>query len=169
MDRIRPIKDGAWRTLAAVRQRISPSQEEIRNQGRVVVRYVLDFDTRFERVPNGPSEQPQRKPDVRERFRVSGASSRCTGVRENRPNSWASAGRSADGETVRTGYVGGGRGTVVKPSLLQNQNLRITQVAVDVAWRILGVAAVSLSLAGGTRPGPHRRRLCRSHAQHCGL
>ena len=50
-------------------------------------------------VPNGPSEQPQRKPGVRERFRASGASPRCTAVREKRRDSWASAGRSAGGET----------------------------------------------------------------------
>jgi hypothetical protein len=37
-------------------------------------------------------------------------SSRCISVREERQNSCASAGQIADGETVRTGYVGGGRG-----------------------------------------------------------
>ena len=67
-------------------------------------------------VPNGRGEQPERKPGVRERFRASGRSSRCTAIHEKPPNSWAFQGRSADGETVRMGNVGGGRGTVVKPS-----------------------------------------------------
>jgi hypothetical protein len=67
-------------------------------------------------VPNGPSEHPQRKSAVRETFRASGASPRCTAVREKRPNSWAFQGGSADGETVCIGNVGGGRGTVNKPS-----------------------------------------------------
>ena len=39
-------------------------------------------------------------------------------IHEKRPSSWASAGRSADRETVRIGRVAGGRGTVVKSSLL---------------------------------------------------
>jgi hypothetical protein len=61
-------------------------------------------------VPNGPSEQPQRKPGMRERFRASEPSSRCTAVRQKWRNSWASAGRSADVETVRAGRIGGARG-----------------------------------------------------------
>jgi hypothetical protein len=35
-------------------------------------------------VPNGPSEWPQRKSGVRERFRASGPSPRCTAIREKR-------------------------------------------------------------------------------------
>jgi hypothetical protein len=58
-------------------------------------------------VPNGPSEQPRRKPGVRERFRASGASSRCTAVRQKRPNSWASAERSANRESVARRRLGG--------------------------------------------------------------
>jgi hypothetical protein len=61
-------------------------------------------------VPNGPSEQPRRKPGVREGFRASGASPRCTAIHKKRPNSWAFHGRSADGETVRIGSVGGREG-----------------------------------------------------------
>jgi hypothetical protein len=52
-------------------------------------------------------EKPQRKPDVRERFRASGASSRCTAARQKRLNSWASAGRPARIERVRSGGIGG--------------------------------------------------------------
>ena len=50
--------------------------------------------------PNGSSEQPQRRPGVRERFRAVSASSRCTAVREKRPDSWAFQRRSVRGETV---------------------------------------------------------------------
>src|SRR5690554_5366927 len=55
-------------------------------------------------------------PGIRERFRPSGPSSRCTAGREKWPKSYAFWRRSTDGETVRMGSVGGGRGTVVKPS-----------------------------------------------------
>jgi hypothetical protein len=40
-------------------------------------------------VPNSGGEQPRRKVGVRERFGASGSSSRCTAVREKRPNSSA--------------------------------------------------------------------------------
>jgi hypothetical protein len=49
----------------------------------------LIYRIQSEWVPNEPSERPQRKPGVRERFRASAVSSRCTAVREERPNSWA--------------------------------------------------------------------------------
>ena len=68
-------------------------------------------------VPNGPSEQPKRKPGVRERFRAPSVSPRCTAARQKRPNSWVFRGQLSGGETVRIGNVGGGRGTVVQPSL----------------------------------------------------
>ena len=68
----RPDDGARARAPAAVRQRISPSQEKIRTQCRAVGRYPLDVKRQFERVPNGPSEQPRRKPGVRERFRASG-------------------------------------------------------------------------------------------------
>jgi hypothetical protein len=67
-------------------------------------------------VPNGPSERPQRKRALESDSEPSSASPRCTAIHEKRQNSWAFQGRSADGETVRIGHVGGGRGTVVKPS-----------------------------------------------------
>ena len=41
------------------------------------------------RVPNGPSEQPWRKRDVRETFRASRARSRCTAVVGKWQDSWA--------------------------------------------------------------------------------
>ena len=53
---------------------------------------------------------------VREEFRASGASSEVNSRPPKRPNSWASAGRSADRETVTRRRLGGGRGTVVEPS-----------------------------------------------------
>jgi hypothetical protein len=57
--------------------------------------------------PNGPSEQPQRRPGVRERFRAASVSPRCTADREKRPNSWAFQGRSASRERVRSAGLGG--------------------------------------------------------------
>jgi hypothetical protein len=52
------------------------------------------------------------------RFRASGFSSRCTTVREKRPNSWAFWSRTAGKENVARRRLGGARGTVVQPSLL---------------------------------------------------
>jgi hypothetical protein len=69
-------------------------------------------------VPNGPSEQPQRRPGVRERFRPSNPSRRCTPGRQKWPISWAFRGRLLGRESVAQGRLGGGRGTVVEPSLL---------------------------------------------------
>ncbi len=57
-----------------------------------------------------------RSPVLREGFRACPPSARCTAAREKRPNSWAFWSRSADGESVRIGRLGGGRGTVVEPS-----------------------------------------------------
>ena len=71
---------------------------------------LLIWPAKSEWVPNGPSEQPQRKPGVRETFRASCSSSRCTAIREKRRGSWASSQRSADRETVRIGRLGGGSG-----------------------------------------------------------
>ena len=85
-------------------------ERKLKPRRGVEIRNFLIRREETEWVPNGPSEQPRRKPGVREGFRASGASPRCTAVREKRPNSWAFQGRSADGETVRIGRVGGGRG-----------------------------------------------------------
>jgi hypothetical protein len=63
---------------------------------------------KLEWVPNSRGEQPQRRPGVRERFRAASVSPRCTAARQKRPNSWASAGGPADGETVRIRGIGGG-------------------------------------------------------------
>jgi hypothetical protein len=71
----------------------------------------------FEWVPNGPSEHPQRKPGVRERFRASGTRARCTAFRKKWPNSLAFQGRTLGRESVAQGRLGGGRATVNKPSL----------------------------------------------------
>ena len=50
----RPEDGTRVRAPGAVRQRISPSQEEIRTQCRTVGRHLLDIERQFKRVPNGP-------------------------------------------------------------------------------------------------------------------
>ena len=58
-------------------------------------------------VPFRQGEQPQRKPAVRETFRAFPPSPRCTAVREKRPNSSASQGRSLGRESVTQRRLGG--------------------------------------------------------------
>ena len=62
------------------------------------------------RVPNGTSEQPQRKAPVRERFQAAGTSPRCTAVPQEWPNSCAFQGPASVRDTVARGRIGGGRG-----------------------------------------------------------
>jgi hypothetical protein len=50
-------------------------------------------------VPNGPSQQPQRKPPVREASRPQAKTPRSTAAGQEWRNSWASAPRSLSGET----------------------------------------------------------------------
>jgi putative restriction endonuclease len=92
-----------------------PAKRKFGTQRRAVVRYHLDIERQFEQVPNGPSEQPQRRPGVREGFRGGAGRARCTAVREKRRNFWAFQGRSTGGENVAPRRPGGGTGPPVEP------------------------------------------------------
>jgi hypothetical protein len=126
----------------------------------------LKNNSKSKRVPNDRGEQLERKPGTRERFRASCTSPRCTAVREKRPNSWAFQGRLADGETVRIGHVGGGKGTRVKHSLSCVQRLRITHHRTNF-WGTPdspGAAGAAVrGLQSGLRSGPRagRQHYCR--------
>jgi hypothetical protein len=67
-------------------------------------------------VPNGPSERRQRKPGIREGFRASGASPRCTAIHKKPPNSWLFRADQRTERLSRTGHVGGGKLTGCKHS-----------------------------------------------------
>jgi hypothetical protein len=94
-------------------------------------RMSLILSAKSEGVPNGRGEQPQRKPGVRERFRASFVSPRCTAIHEKRPNSWAFQRRSADGETVRIGRVGGESGIRTLGARCEFMRLRPTPQALS--------------------------------------
>ena len=96
-----------------------PSQSSNPGSWHSPANYLITLG-KSEWVPKEPSEPLQRKPGVRDSFEVSGASSRCTAVREKRLNSWAFQGRSSGGESVAPRHLGGGL------------------VLVGVAWKILG-------------------------------
>ena len=73
------------RAPAAVRQRMSPSQEKIRIIGWAVGHYPLDIKGQFERVPNGPSEQLRRRPGFE---RVFGSMRARCGAQPLAKNGW---------------------------------------------------------------------------------
>jgi hypothetical protein len=83
-------------------------------------------------VPNGRSEQPQRKPGVRESFRACGLGPRCTSVVQDRPNSRVFRGPLSDRETVRIGNVGGREDS--NSRYLIGPNRRVVGVSIRPAY-----------------------------------
>ena len=88
-------------------------------------------------VPNGPSEQPQRKGPVREGFRACPPSARCTAVRQKRRNSWAfSADRRAERVSVQAMLA---EGSSLAPNILFARLRALPRYAVHIIVRGLNL------------------------------